>query len=631
MPRNPVEVCYKKFSKPYKQTKKDDSTTHFSLFRANYCIPLEVHDEHLERVGGLYEFGVPFGLVETRQGSPIFAMHADLDFRVIGGNIPVAAILEYIKTMQGVLQGLCPGNDKLDACVSFNDAPWEMRSTKISLVGAPLFDENEKHWDAELTKLMSTIPCRAAPHKQGCHVVWPDLLVDNRTALWIRMAWITTLSKFYPLYTAELSGSAAVQKNRWADIVDECIYTNNGLRMNGAQKTDICKACKKTRDQELRKRAKVIAGGGTYQYINLPICDVCNTNNGVIPIKGVYVLKYVLDKTGNPKPSVDVSKINGIEEIKMTSIRRPAAKTCDMTPVAVPDAWSEFVMKTYFSSQLHPSKAQRSKRKHEMSVIDGVVANSSASLHNNRFAEKDNEYELCGRRKAEMANLLNSIMDTPECQQLYPNGECRLASTASSIKIHKVRKTISATVNSKACLVKYTRQNLEDRNEMYHHGNRTHVTIKINHFNQTAVLEQGCFNTSCKNYLTTIKRGGVLAVKLSRDHFQEASDIFAAELRDRSKAQPPPPPTSAAVPKAKRTKREQTPSAPWSSSDLDQALLAMDMPVASGSSRTSSLHSMDAALFDEASRGSSSVARPAAAPPTTAHNFASNMEEEDLF
>ena len=71
--------------------------------------------------------------------------------------------------------------------------------------------------------------------KTGVHLIWPKLWVTQKTALWIR-------SKIVGWLTNNLGKRQ--EWNSWEDVVDECVYTANGLRMVGCSKCHICKVCK---------------------------------------------------------------------------------------------------------------------------------------------------------------------------------------------------------------------------------------------------------------------------------------------------------------------------------------------------------------------------------------------------
>jgi hypothetical protein len=102
--------------------------------------------------------------------------------------------------------------------------------------------------------------------KTGVHLIWPKLWVDRRTALWIRSKIITFLEDNFGLRPTW---------NPWEDVVDECVYNSNGLRMVGCNK---CHPCKKCRGRSPEKNE----------------CEVCH-GEGKIDEGRVYVPSFVLN------------------------------------------------------------------------------------------------------------------------------------------------------------------------------------------------------------------------------------------------------------------------------------------------------------------------------------------------
>lgn len=77
--------------------------------------------------------------------------------------------------------------------------------------------------------------------KTACHPIWPNICVDQQTALIIRKA----LTQFFVTKYGERH-----LDNTWDDVFDKCVYTSNGLRMIGSYKVSFCKKCRGNRNDD---------------------------------------------------------------------------------------------------------------------------------------------------------------------------------------------------------------------------------------------------------------------------------------------------------------------------------------------------------------------------------------------
>ena len=74
--------------------------------------------------------------------------------------------------------------------------------------------------------------------KTGFHSVWPSIIVDVKTARILRLLFIRDCVRYF--------GIRSGAKNSWNDVIDECVFDTNGIRMNGSAKMSLCpKNCKK--------------------------------------------------------------------------------------------------------------------------------------------------------------------------------------------------------------------------------------------------------------------------------------------------------------------------------------------------------------------------------------------------
>lgn len=63
--------------------------------------------------------------------------------------------------------------------------------------------------------------------KTGYHLYWPEIYIDRRNSLLIRNKFLDRLRLIY---------GERPEYNTWADVLDECVYKANGIRINGSNK-----------------------------------------------------------------------------------------------------------------------------------------------------------------------------------------------------------------------------------------------------------------------------------------------------------------------------------------------------------------------------------------------------------
>ncbi len=149
-------------------------------------------------------------------------------------------------------------------------------------------------------------------NKYGRHGIAPNINVNSYQALLIREAAIIRLSRKFP--------RDAVNGNTWASIFDDCVYTNNGLRMIFSDKTETCQSCKYTPSQE------------------------CNSCHGypTSAAKRIYTIHMYIGEGGNDEEIVKVLKCNHDSSVKICTIRRftplcegwHQPKTCAMPKIS---------------------------------------------------------------------------------------------------------------------------------------------------------------------------------------------------------------------------------------------------------------------------------------------------------
>lgn len=178
------------------------------------------HESHLIFTGGVlyvppsrqdefkYHYLKDLGIAPSYIGerrTAVFPLFGDLDMSDL--DIPSQERLnEYYKCMQEVVAELFP---------DLND--YERR---MVICQAPISFEKP----------------RSRRYKTGAHVYWPGIMITATIALVVRKAIIKRLRERF--------GERALPDNPWVKVLDEAVYTSNGLRMFGSFKADKCRECR---------------------------------------------------------------------------------------------------------------------------------------------------------------------------------------------------------------------------------------------------------------------------------------------------------------------------------------------------------------------------------------------------
>ena len=105
--------------------------------------------------------------------------------------------------------------------------------------------------------------------KTGVHLHWPELVVNKKIALVIRNVCLDALNK---------SGGSRPEINPWEDVIDRCVFEDNGIRMIGSRNIKNCQHCKSRK-------------------IDTKTCTVCN-GTGKIDEGRSYFPSMVIDGKG---------------------------------------------------------------------------------------------------------------------------------------------------------------------------------------------------------------------------------------------------------------------------------------------------------------------------------------------
>jgi hypothetical protein len=109
--------------------------------------------------------------------------------------------------------------------------------------------------------------------KTGLHIMLPGLVVTAEEALLLRAGCVAALRR-------EHGGERPLPCNVWEDVLDECVYKGNGLRMVGSLKCSRCKCVAERR----------------------PTCKSCTAGKGFVREGRPYLPALVLRDGGAPDP-----------------------------------------------------------------------------------------------------------------------------------------------------------------------------------------------------------------------------------------------------------------------------------------------------------------------------------------
>jgi hypothetical protein len=233
----------------------EDLVTHFCMKGGKFHVPCILADEFLDKFVEAICNGERLYLIERR--TPVFPMFFDFDVVQVG-EMKDMELSEIISILGRVFSNVYPHLSEGDMYsyifkASKPESPDSFRESNLQVE------------DSEGT----TQSC----FKTGFHIIYPQILVNQQNALTIRKIFIAELKN-------EL-GERVAPKNTWEDLVDECVFLSNGLRMVFSNKTARCHVCK----------GKSKSNSGVS-------CMTCS-NNGRIDVGRPYVPHAVFSSSGN--------------------------------------------------------------------------------------------------------------------------------------------------------------------------------------------------------------------------------------------------------------------------------------------------------------------------------------------
>lgn len=280
----------KVIGKKRKRTTDKQSLSHLSYLGGVYAIPLSNYASFFEHYAtDLEKQTVHHGFSEQR--TPVFRFHVDFDMEFIRPldesefSTLEQFMMPYLRIMMDVFK------------------------TFYFHLSAEEFAETFWFAFCPSYNIYTREPCEPRSDttlKVGLHLVFPGLYVTSQVALILRRAVLYRFSK----EPALLIKHALYFAHRWEKMMDEQVYTKNGLRMIGSYKTDICNGC----------------GGGVTNPMNRVLCQQCHQVGKCLGTRIYYpsvVFTHLIERfTEREQQWSSGNSIKGLEQmLEQTSIR----------------------------------------------------------------------------------------------------------------------------------------------------------------------------------------------------------------------------------------------------------------------------------------------------------------------
>lgn len=181
---------------------KKENITHYRLNGGCLCVPLEKQDEFLQHYMNDIANGEKHYICERR--TEIYRMMGDLDY-VGPSEVDREYVYETLVTIQNVARAFFPN------------------------------EKNENVFDILVCRVKDVKITKDNLKKVGIHFYFPHLFVNDKEAMYIREMALTELDTKKP--------RTSIGENSWSDVLDQCVYTTNGLRMLFSRKMAACPDC----------------------------------------------------------------------------------------------------------------------------------------------------------------------------------------------------------------------------------------------------------------------------------------------------------------------------------------------------------------------------------------------------
>lgn len=262
---DPLKLFLNKHRVKSEDGRKEDAVlTHYSLVGGKFNIPPERHNEWLRLYADHLQRGRdPLFFIELR--TPVFRMHFDVDF--IQPTVPsLADIVTLVDIASKTMRRFYPDTSTPDYDKRF----------KAIVLKSPTMVKGQYTNDGlcEPVELLKT----------GFHVIWPFLLVNQNQALTLRESCVVDMVQQLPPRSPPC--------NSYEDVIDECVLTNNGLRMVGSDKAKTCPVCS-GKDKECMV-CRTLFGKVAENRVYEPYCFV--DEHGALNENGLSVLTQPEDR-----------------------------------------------------------------------------------------------------------------------------------------------------------------------------------------------------------------------------------------------------------------------------------------------------------------------------------------------
>ena len=253
---------------------KSQECTHYTMDGFKMSIPWNLYDDFLHEYGkAVLKDGCDLFMIEKKEnlGLPnpaldsVYKMHFDFDFvqpEAVSADFVYAMTVAFLQTIKSFypdkpsLQGVllqappknCKGADRVTACI-----------------------------------------------KTGFHLIVDNLFVKRAEALTLRAACVAKYRQQY--------GERSTPSNSVEDMIDSCVYLENGLRMAGSKKMVKCTACTKSKEP----------------------CFVCKGPRRMVVEDRAYMPTHMISDAGEVV-SMDMSDFDSV--MRLCSIRS-ARTECD--------------------------------------------------------------------------------------------------------------------------------------------------------------------------------------------------------------------------------------------------------------------------------------------------------------
>lgn len=295
------------FAMDRKDMRPDNPPTHVSLAGGRFKIP----DEDLDSFHEHYAWELMQGhkMYMCVRPTPVQKLMFDFDFH---HTRPVyARQLEMVaKITTEVVSRFYPQREPEDLFCVVSVASYKRKKDPIRLLVPGQAPVTLKEVDPSADNIV----------KSGMHIVFPKVVVSVHQALCIRENVIAELR--------ERLGNRSPPANCWETVVDDKIYVESGLRMEGSLKVIVCPRCK--RNAKKCPTCQFCGGVGGLEEGRPYRPMICLKGDGTRYLEKEFVYRGTRDCDDDEDRESQMSKLRGIQEVvKDTSIRTPAGTKPD--------------------------------------------------------------------------------------------------------------------------------------------------------------------------------------------------------------------------------------------------------------------------------------------------------------